>query len=160
MGALTVAGYHDVAYFGVPDGFALVTRIEQTDGHGAPLSDEARWSIAIVAMKSFSIEEYIRALLTSPVGYFRVIVLVTSSKPFNFSGARARLETIEQWSRSGLNSLPDAVRKRIYTEEHQTTALVYEFEKKTTVDTPEVYIPGRLTAREHLANTELKEYVR
>ena len=148
-----------MAYFGVPDGFAVVTRLEQTDSRGVPLSNEARWSAGIVLLKSFSIEEYLRALLTSPPGYFRIIVLVISSKPFNFSGARARLDTIEQWSRSGLNTLPEEVRAQSYTSAHVLTAFVYEFKKLKDNESPSVFIPGRITVSQHLLHTKFARYV-
>jgi hypothetical protein len=153
--ALASAGYHGLAYFGVPDGFAIVTRIEQTDSEARPLVGEARWAATVVAMRSFSLAEYLRALLTAPPGYFRVIAFVASSRPFTFSGDRAKLSVIERWSRSGSTGLPEELRREPLTEAHRVTALVYEFEKRNGTERPEVFIPGRWTAVQHLQNTAL-----
>lgn len=157
--ALESAGYYGVAYFGVPDGFAIVTRIEQTDGQGRPLAGEARWSATVVAMRSFSPTEYLRALLTAPAGYFRVIAIVVSSRPFSFSGDRAQLSTIERWARSGSTGLPSEVQREPFTEAHRVTALIYEFEKRSSAEKPQVFIPGRWTAAQHLQHTTLARNV-
>ncbi|MCP4395742.1 MAG: hypothetical protein GY801_00315 [bacterium] len=157
--ALVKAGYHGSSYLGVPNGFAIVTRLEQTDRHGVPLGDEARWSAKIQPIKSFSIVNFLRALLTSPPGYFRVITLVISDEPFSSSGIRMQLDTLEHWSRMGLNFPPPEIRELSYTEDYRVTALVYEFEKKTEHDQPEVHIPGELSVAKHLEHTRFAAYL-
>jgi hypothetical protein len=157
--ALVKAGYHGSRYFGVPHGFAIVTRLEQTDRHGAPLDGEARWLAKIQPIKSFSLAGYLRALLTSPPGYFRVITLVVSNEPFSSSGDRMRLNILERWSQSGLNVLPLKVRELPYTEDYRVTVLVYEFEKNAERDQPEVHIPGRLSPVKHLEHTRFIAYL-
>ena len=156
---LSDAGYYGPGYLGVPGGFSIVTRIEQTDAGGEPLNGRARWSATIEPMSSFSIAAYLRALLTASPGYFRVLVLVVSDEPFAESGARARLSTLERWSRQGLNALPQEVRAAPYRPAHQITALVYEFEKQSRDDDVQVHIPGRLTASEHLSHTRFANYL-
>jgi hypothetical protein len=156
--ALVKAGYHGSSYFGVPYGFAIITRLEQTDEYGAPLDDDARWSAKIQLVKSFSIVGCLRALLTASPGYFRVITLVVSKEPFS-SGDRMRLDTLERWSQTGLNVLPKKVQALPYTEDYRVTALIYEFEKKSELDQPEVLIPGRLSPVTHLARTRFAAYL-
>jgi hypothetical protein len=148
--ALADAGYSGPNYFGVENGFALVTQLEQTSSDGVPLDGIARWSTNIVAMKEFSLSGYLRALLTAPPGYYRVLTFVITSVPFTTSGALGRFATIERWAHSGSFSLPEAVREMPYTKDHHATVLVYEFTKVRDTDDPVVSVPGRLTARQHL----------
>jgi hypothetical protein len=157
--ALADAGYSGPGYLGVPSGFAIVTRIEQTDGEGQPLAGDARWSTGIAAVKSFSILGYLRALLTAEPGYFRVLVLVVTDARFAESGVRGRLETLERWSRQGLNALVPAVRDMPYTTTHEITALVYEFEKPSRDADPEVKVPGRNPAPGHLGHTRFAGFI-
>jgi hypothetical protein len=153
--ALSAAGYTGCSYWGVPGGFAVVTPLEQTNSVGSPLADDRRWIGSIVEMKSFTLSEYLRALLTAPRGYFRVLAFVISTEPFTGSGARARLETIERWSRVGFNFLPDPIRTEAFTGRHRVTVLVYEFLKKRDSDRPMASVPGRLAAQDHLRATRL-----
>jgi hypothetical protein len=106
-------------------------------------------------MKRFSLAEYLRALLTAPPGYYRVLTFITTSIPFSPKGARGRFETIERWSRTGHTHLPKAVRELPYTEAHRVTVLVYEFLKRKNADQPLTSLPGRLTASEHLERSGL-----
>jgi hypothetical protein len=153
--ALSGAGYAGSSYWGVPAGFAIVTPLEQTNAAGVPLAGTLRWAASIAEMKSWSLAEYFKALLTAPPGYFRVLMLVTSTEPFAPSSARAELESIERWSRKGLNVLPDPVRAAAFTDRYRVTVLVYEFTKQRDVDKPETTIPGRLLATDHLKATHL-----
>ena len=153
--ALSTAGYSGPSYFGVKKGFALVTQLEQTDRDGVPLDGVARWSTGIVAMKRFALVEYIRALLTAPKGYYRVLAFIVTSEPFAKPGPRGRFETVERWSREGHTHLPAAVRAMRFSEDHRVTVLVYEFLKAEENDQPMTSVPGRLTAREHLERSAL-----
>lgn len=137
------------------DGFALVTQLEQTNAAGVPLDGVARWSTDVAEMKEFSLVEYLRALLTAPPGYYRVLTFITTSIPFSTTGARGRFATIERWSRTGHNHLPNAVREMVYSDDHRVTVLVYEFLKEPTADEPFTSVPGRFTAREHLERSGL-----
>ena len=63
-------GYVEQSYYAVPDGFALVTKLDQinTDGTSKALSD--RWSIAPanVSLSYFSLRSYLPALFTAAPG--------------------------------------------------------------------------------------------
>lgn len=49
-------------YFTVPEGFAVVTRLERISADGTPLSP-GRWSLETGPMRSFDLGEYLRRLL-------------------------------------------------------------------------------------------------
>ena len=71
-------GYVEQSYYAVPDGFALVTKLDQinTDGTSKALPD--RWSIAPanVSLSYFSLRSYLPALFTAAPGDYRLIVLL------------------------------------------------------------------------------------
>jgi len=155
VGAMSEAGYHDLSYLGVPGGFALVTRIEQTRQDGTPLEDRARWAARIERVKSFSLSDILRAIFTAPEGYYRVIALIVTDTPFSERGGEALLSTVETWIGEGVNVLPVAIETLPFTDGHDVTALVYEFRKRTDTDAPSVNLSDPLPAPRHLAHTRL-----
>jgi hypothetical protein len=157
--ALDSTGYAGPSYFGVPNGFALVAQLEQIDGEGVPLKGVTRWSIEISEMKTFSLAEYIKSLLFSQPGYYRVIVFIVSSQPFSTSDDRTKFSTIQHWAYSGFSCLPPSVGSIEYSAEHRTTVLIYEFVKLASLDEPSTSIPGRHIAQIHLEKTKLLSYI-
>lgn len=148
--ALRTAGYTEYSYYRIPDGFALVTRIEQINDDGTPLDSSARWSIDISPLNSFSLLEYIRALFSARSGYFRVIVFTVTSNPFIQSENRVRRSEVIAWLRSGFNILPHEVGELLYTQRYHVTALIYEFEKPRAAQNAEFLEPGRMDGISHL----------
>lgn len=153
--ALSRTGYAGASYFGVPEGFALVTPLEQTSARGVSLRGESRWAAALVGMTEFSLREYIRVLLTAPVGHFRVLVFVVTSVPFGMSDSREVFAVVERWSRAGHTHLPESVRLAALSGNHKVTVLVYEFRKTRSAREPLTSIPGRHSAEEHLLVSRL-----
>lgn len=151
--ALDVAGYVEKSYFAVPDGFALVTRLEQIDPDGTPLDPPDRWSEEAGPVRQFDLRSILRALFTANPGYFRILVFVATPHPFSQSDQEVRREEAVAWLREGVNRLPDAVARQPYAPAFRTTALVYEFEQPESGD-PQL-VSGRLTARTHLQRSGL-----
>ncbi|MEX2497486.1 MAG: hypothetical protein WD397_01260 [Wenzhouxiangellaceae bacterium] len=151
--ALSGAGYVERSYFSVPDGFALVTRLEQIGPDGTPLDPPDRWSADAGPVRQFDLRTVLRALFTANPGYFRILVFVVSPHPFNQSKEMVRREEAMEWLQEGMNRLPSAVARGRYTSIFRTTVLVYEFEKSEFSDP--LLISGRLTARTHLQRSGL-----
>lgn len=150
--ALDAAGYVEKSYFAVPDGFALVTRLEQIRADGTPLDPPDRWSAVAGPLREFSLRAFLRALFTSNPGHFRILVFVATPHPFSQSDQEVSREEAIDWLNAGVNRLPDALGRRPYTRAYRMTALVYEFEQPESDDALLV-APGRLTARTHLARS-------
>lgn len=154
--ALMRGGYVERSYFAVPGGFALVTRLEQTYANGRPKPEPERWAVTVSPLSEFTLEEYLKALLTANPGYYRVLVFVINDVPFSQTDKAVSRDEALGWLREGFNTLPLSVAVRPYSDQHRCTALVYEFEqpeaaKKTTV----MKLPGRLTAKTHLERAAL-----
>ena len=152
--ALDAAGYVEKSYFSVPDGFALVTRLEQIRPDGTPLDPPDRWSAETGPVREFDLRAILRALFTANPGHFRILVFVATPHPFSQSDEEVARDQAMAWLNAGVNRLPDAVAQRPYTAAFRMTALVYEFEQPES-DDAQLVVPGRLTARTHLLQSGL-----
>ena len=149
---LTVRGYDQQAWFGVPDGFALVTRLEQTDERGRPLTGLARWSADAIRLREFSITAILESLFSQPKGYFRVLVFIVTPAPMTQDKPVVREEAI-RWLTAGADRIPSDIRSLPYDSAHHCSALIYEFDIQNRK--PSFNHPGRLSAMNHLAATRL-----
>lgn len=148
-------GYLEKSYYAVPDGFAVVTRLEQIKSDGTPKDAPERWSTDVGPLRRFSLQEYLRALFTANPGYYRIIVFIVTSHPFSQSKARVSHSEAMDWLRGGLNILPSSIGENVYTDDYNTTALIYEFELLEVSAKPNLKVPGRLGGQTHLEKSKL-----
>lgn len=154
--AMEKCGYVEKRYYAVPDGFAVVTRLEQINSDGTPKDPPERWSMDVGPLRRFSLREYLRTLFSANPGYYRIIVFIITPHPFSQSEAKLSPDEAMYWLQDGLNVLPNSIGERVCTNEHNTTALIYEFKRLDEVDVePNLIVPGRLTAQDHLKKSEL-----
>lgn len=146
--ALEASGYVERSYFAVPEGFALVTRLEQINPDGTP-KEPGRWSTEVEPLRRFSLKEYLEALFFANPGLYRIVVFVVTPHPFSQSETAVDRDEAMDWLREGLNALPSSVATQEYTDEFTTTALVYEFEQPESRE-PMLSLPSRLTGKAHL----------
>ena len=156
--SLERCGYTEKRYYAVPNGFALVTKIEQIDSEGRP--KKPRWSVEIGKVRNFTVESYLKALLMAPHGYFRVIAFVVTSRPFVTNGDLLTRKEADQWLIGGLNILPSSIREFDLTKDHKVTALIYEFEKKGIKGDVNCLVPGKLQGETHLKGSGLLSALR
>lgn len=152
--ALDRVGYTDRSYFTVPDGYALVTRIESIEPDGTPKAGAERWNLTSPGIASFSLSDYLKALFSAKPGLYRVIVFVITSRPFRATGKPPTAGETEDWLSRGYNVLPPDVGVLRYTDEVACTALIYEFEK-APAGTAQIRRPGQVTAQQHLERSHL-----
>ena len=153
--ALEEAGYTESSFLSVPEGFAIVTRIEQMLSDGQSMGGSARWDPRLTPRNLFSLAAYLRALLTANPGRYRIVVFVVTATPFSQRETKVTVDVAGDWLRSGFNRLPPAVGIKRYSDDHRCTALIYEFERKTADDEPRLRSPSSLTARKHLEKARL-----
>jgi hypothetical protein len=147
---LQASGYSERAFYSIPGGFAIVTRLEQTYADGRPLPGPNRWATTSVPAARFSIPSYLKALLQGRSGYFRVIVFGVTAQPFSQSVVTVTEKETLGWIGKGLNSLPPSIGIVPVGERVRITALVYEFELSDLGGPPNFAFPGRLSGTEHL----------
>ncbi len=150
---------YEKSYYSVPDGFALVTRIEQFDGsEGSSLPPPDRWSAEIKGMEEFSIRNYLKALFFGQEGNFRVFVFLVTSVPFSQSGRDVTKAEVEDWLSTGMNRLPPQLGKRPLKAEHECTVLIYEFLQDES-GTATFIESSALTSRTHLEKSQIMGFL-
>jgi hypothetical protein len=142
------AGYVEKSYYGVPGGFALATRLEQIESDGASKPAAERWVVDAPRPITFSLAEYLRALLTAAPGFYRVTVFIVTGVPFSQSDTRITGDTAIRWLADGLNMLPRSIAQQAYSQDVSCTALIYEFQWRD--GRPAVLVPSRLDGLTHL----------
>ena len=88
--ALGKAGYPRWSYSSVPNGFALVSQMEQIKSDGTPSPGPARWSTDMPRVINLTLLEFIKALANAQPGYYRVIVFIVTNAYSAESGRRFR----------------------------------------------------------------------
>lgn len=151
--ALRKSQYADLAYYLVPNGFALVSQLEQIESDGAPKADPSdRWSLKMQPLRKFDLANYLRLLVTSATGHFRVVVFLVTNATVRPGTQGVDLETARAWLNRGGNVLPDAVGKQAYGSDYHVTALIYEFQKSETGRVQSVN-PSLHSGQTHLAKS-------
>jgi hypothetical protein len=153
--ALEASGYVGKSYYAVPDGFALVTQLEQINTDGTSKRVPDRWAVNVGTLHSFSLSEYLKALLTANVGHYRIIVFILTPHPFSQSDVKVTREQALDWIPKGVNQLPSSIAERAFTPDFTCTALIYEFEELRAGDAATLVTPSNLSGRDHLSKSNL-----
>lgn len=153
--ALNLCGYVEKSYYSIPDGFVIVTRLEQINDDGAPKEESERWVPEIQPVRQFSLKEYLKAFFFARKGYYRIIVFVFSPHPFSQTNSSISPSQAENWLSSGLNVLPQEISQKEYSNNYTCTALIYEFEQYGIGEAPKIRVPGRLSGETHLTKAQL-----
>ena len=155
LSALDKAGYGERSFYSVPEGFALVSRIEQIYPDGRPKEGKDRWPLTTQPPRIFSLNSYLRALFTSNPGYYRVIVFVVTDHPVVQSSASANYTAPRDWVWAGANRVPTTIGFLDYTSLVSCTALIYEFQQISRGADVTLDMPGLLTGKTHLEQSSL-----
>lgn len=141
--------YFDRSYHAVPNGFALVTRLERIKDDGTPFAGTDRWPTDLT-VEGFSLARYLQALFAAPEGRYRVLVFVVTPELVTPSGERPTERYMLGLLSGGADRLPASVRDAPLTPDHTCVALIYEFERRGLQGQPALLVPGHLTGRDHL----------
>lgn len=149
VGALEQARYFEYSYYRVPNGFALVARLERIGPDGTPLPEEFRFLLP-GSQEPFSLGVYIKQLFFAPEGFYRQIVIVVTDRPFTATGETLDAPAAARLLSGGANRLSNDFETMRFTEAHRVSALIYEFKKGAQQGDVSTLTPGRLGARTHL----------
>jgi hypothetical protein len=152
--AFDAAGYGERSYYWIPGGFALVSRIEQIRSDAAPVEPPARWAVETPRVREGFID-HIRALFNAPPGFYRVIVFTVTDQAFAASERPPTSSEARTWISSGTLRLPESVSSLAYSDEHYTTALIYEFERRADQTEATMRMPSDSPGRVHLEKAGL-----
>jgi hypothetical protein len=149
VGALEQARYFEYSYYRVPNGFALVARLERIGSDGTPLPEEFRFLLP-GSQEPFSLAVYIKQLFFAPEGFYRQIVIIVTDRPFTATGEALDAPAAARLLGGGANRLSNDFETMRFTEAHRVSALIYEFKKGAQQGDVSTLTPGRLGARTHL----------
>jgi hypothetical protein len=153
--ALADSGYSERGFYRIDDGFAIVTRLEQTNDEGQHLRGANRWVMDHVPTDGFVLSEYIASLFRRKPGHFRVIVFGVTAHPFSQTSDDVARDDVVGWPGKGLSSLPPDLAALPAGKDVRITALVYEFELRDVAGPATFSFPGRLNGEMHMKNSGL-----
>ncbi len=152
---LDETGYGERSWYSVPEGFALVTQLEQFNPDGTPIDGPDRWAEKIRPTQILNFNDYIKALFTAKPGRYRVIAFVITDQPVTPSDKSLTRDEAKVMVSAGAGGLPPAIGDREFSNNHNCTALVYEFEQ-TAENYPVIFkLPSQLTGRTHLEKSKI-----
>ncbi|NTW54917.1 MAG: hypothetical protein HGB15_09230 [Chlorobaculum sp.] len=132
--ALLRNGYDDRAYYVVPAGFALVTRMEKIDAHGQSLPPKQRWALKLPPVNPLTDRTACLSVLENATpGYYRVLVFIVTSAIVAPGQPSPQGAGMERPFEDGARSLPAEVIDRSFTSRDHCTALIYTFRKSGNV---------------------------
>lgn len=136
-------------------GFAYVTRVEMIHSGGEPFSPPDRFPNDVAtASGRGGFLEFILSRFRARPGYFRIIVLVVTSRPISADTAALRLDAATRLIAGGMATLPPVLRRRA-VRDLQSVALIYEFERPSASDDVLPRGAPLVSARMHLAEAGL-----
>lgn len=153
LSALDRRGYVQRAHYAVPNGYALVTRVEQIRKDGTSEPVPYRFSDQIPPPNSLA--GYLAGLFTSRPGYYRIIVFVATDVPFNDTGPPLGEDYAKQLLH-GPATLPAAVATQRLPPATKVTVLIYEYQKSSADGTSQATpIQSTVEAKVHLQQAGL-----
>jgi len=154
--ALFAGGYDDKSYFGVPNGFAIATRLERINSDGYP-DNANRWlsELKPINITEFSLGKYFEALFSARKGHYRVFIFFVTSDLVVQSGTPVSQSEAKTWVVEGANKLPSAMKSIPYTKDYTCTVYIYEFIQSGIGEKANQNIPSEITGKEHLERAGL-----
>jgi hypothetical protein len=153
--ALAAHGYDHSSYFQVPNGFAIVTQLEQFNSDGTPKSGNNRWTDYPVQENFDGLWNYFKSLVMPSAGYFRVFVFVVTDNPYNQQSRKVSKEEAAGWLSQGFNRLPREIGDQAVNAGHYLDVLVYEFEAPQSTKRCTQKCPCLMGCSDHLNRSGL-----
>ncbi len=158
-GALRKSGYFEKSYYKIPNGFALVTRMEKMKPDGSPAPDAERWNVNHEnAGGGFDLLSYFKSLFLAADGHYRIIVFMITSENMRQSEEVMTMEEAKKYLTKGYNRLPNTFKNIPFTDDYSCSALIYEWYKVENEE-PQFMEPSKFLGRYHLAKNKFVEYI-
>jgi len=154
QGALTAAGYSETSFYNVPDGFVIVTRLEQIDRHGKAKSGSERWNVEAPGQDESFFLKVLKGMVGATSGNYRLFVFVVSTDDRGPTISEPSYGDAKLWFLRGSTALSADIASRPVTAGHRMSVLVYEFESITKQKVL-ARVPGLLTCEDHLVKAGL-----
>jgi hypothetical protein len=125
--ALKSRGYYYRKFMSVPNGFALVTQMEQYRSDFTCWPDEKRWSTVPVHESFKGFVNYISRLVYGEKALYRVFVFVVTNRGYGIDGAKVTKDEAAKWFNRARSCLPASIADDPFSSDYYVDALVYEF---------------------------------
>jgi hypothetical protein len=125
--ALKSRGYYYRKYMSVPNGFALVTQMEQYRSDFTCWPDEKRWSTVPVHESFKGFVDYISRLVYGEKALYRVFVFVVTNRSYDTDRAKVTKDEAAKWFDRARSCLPASIADDPFSGDYYVDALVYEF---------------------------------
>lgn len=155
--ALKTCGYTDRSYYAVPNGFALVSRLEYFNETSGVPKVPGRWTGAQSPAEDFSIWRLLKLLFSANPGYYRIIVFVVTDQPVQPQGDGLSSEEGDDLLDQGSDLLYRSANQIQVSPDHAVTVLIYEFENPESGEGPHFlkYPNNKLGHAKHLTGAGL-----
>lgn len=152
--ALDAAGYYQRSYYKTPNGFALVTQMEQFAPDGQ-IKNRFRWADYPVQEDFDGVWDYFKSLIMPEPGRFRVFVFVVTNEVYGKSDQKFDQMKVRGLATSGYSQMPSAYAQSSVTKDHYLEALIYEFEAPQSTKKCTEKCPAYLDIQTHLTQSGL-----
>lgn len=149
--------YNERRYYYIPHGFALVTQMEQIYEDGRSMEEPDRWSSTIGDFNDPW--DYIKALFSTPHGYYRVLVFLVTDVDHTAAGNYISEDDAKKWLNNGYNSLPKNIRANPYSTDYTVTLLVYHYTRSPGEDVKFIN-PDTISGMTHYTKAGLPNYIK
>ena len=148
-------------YMSVPNGFAIVTQMEQYKDDGNILNGSTyRW-VDYPPQESFALSwNYFKSLIYPKKGHLRLFVFIVTSQNYSSNKKRVSKEDAESWLSQGVNRLPKGVASEPFNSDYSVSFLTYEFEVPESNHQVRQSCPCRYQATEHFTITGLRNLIK
>jgi hypothetical protein len=141
----------------VPNGFAVVTQMEQYNEDGSTIKDSGTRWVHYPKQEAFSWSiKYFNSLIFPKKGYLRMFVFIVTSEVYSSTEEVVSKDQAAGWHKKGVNKLPALVANTPFSEDYTVNLLLYEFEVPESNHKAEQNCPCKYPAKEHLKLSGLK----
>jgi len=146
-------------FLSVPNGFAVVTQMEQYNEDGSIIKDSGTRWVHYPKQEAFSWSiNYFNSLIFPRKGYLRIFVYIITSEVYSSTKEVVSKDQAASWHKRGVNKLPSQVANIPLSEDYTINLLLYEFEVPESNHVAEQNCPCKFPAKEHLKHSGLKAH--
>ncbi len=148
-------------YMSVPNGFAIVTQLEQYKEDGSIMNGSSyRW-VDYPPQESFALSwAYFKSLVYPKKARLRLFVFIITNQNYSSDKKKVSKKEAESWLSMGVNRLPKEVALEPFNTDYSVSFLTYEFEVPESNHLVRQSCPCHFQATEHFSVSGLKELIK
>jgi hypothetical protein len=130
--ALIKCNYNNRRYFSIPNGFVLMTQLEQIHSDASGTTARFRYDTSNVAKFEYGWNpiEHLKLMFRADPSFYRCFAFMVTDSPTSFDGKKFTLSGVSAFRCHGINVLPNRIGNIRFSDSHSCYVLIYEYEKK------------------------------